>query len=596
MTPRHQTARELAAKGIPVFPLKPDGKTTVTSHGFKDETTDLSLISEWWSKADFNIGVRPFHMGLVAIDLDLKKPDGVSQAVLDILPATRTHATPHGGEHRLYATAEKFGNAVLAVNVDVRSEKGYILWPPSTVDGVEYSVVNDREAMPLPADVADRLRGKAQDVEATPYDDIGLDVDPEGARGFCARLAGKDYDRFALAAALVRNFGLTDATASALCLEYGLRTWTANNGSTTWEATLRNARKYGKGELGEGVAFRLPDVDGDPATFDVFIPKVEKPKNRFGGRDPEEAANRPPIAYWDKYKTLPKGPAVGFAIGLSGSHKSGIFLKYALDIIEAGGRVLFIAAEGAYGIETARLPKAREARNMPWAPLKAGWRTETEAFNLLRPEDHELLFEAYRDFAPSAIFVDVIAKVVADDINEPKVGMAIMNAAQQLASRFDCPIIFAHHPPLADPNRGMGSSFLHSLADFEWIITKNAGKAWLTVSKMKDGPAEFTVPFAIDTKGGAPVIKDCEKTFEIPKQEDPSVTAIKSFLIAHKAEIDLKGLQLRLREKSIIPYDVEDGAIWLLRFIEDGKLDGFVIPHGKGYRIGANLLPRGTLE
>jgi hypothetical protein len=268
-TPRHLAALTLAAAGVPIFPCLPGAKQPATKHGFTDATTDLAQIDAWWSAADYNIGLKPSGLGLVAIDLDLTKPDGVSPAVLAMLPETRTHMTPHGGQHRFYKSAETFGNAVLAVNVDIRSKGGYILWPPSIIDGVAYTVADAREAEPLPENVAAQMRGKAAG-PGEPSDDIGLDMDPEGARAFCARLTGKDYDRYALAAALVRNFGLSDVTATALCEEYGLRTWPTNS-ETTWQTTLHNARKYGKGQLGEGVAFSPPEGDDRADTFDAAL-------------------------------------------------------------------------------------------------------------------------------------------------------------------------------------------------------------------------------------------------------------------------------------------------------------------------------------
>jgi hypothetical protein len=133
-----------------VFPCVIGGKIPATPHGFEDKTTDPAQIDAWWSQADYNVGIVPCDMGLVAVDLDLAKRDGVSKALLNMLPAARTHRTPSGGEHRLYLSFEAFSNHGLGVNADVRSANGYILWPPSVVNGVAYEIADPREPEMLP--------------------------------------------------------------------------------------------------------------------------------------------------------------------------------------------------------------------------------------------------------------------------------------------------------------------------------------------------------------------------------------------------------------------------------------------------------------
>jgi hypothetical protein len=283
----------LAGNGIPVFPCKAD-KSPLTAKGFKDASADPAQIDAWWSKGDWNIGVRPWDMGLVALDLDHYKPGGVSAAFQEILPLTRTHLTPHGGEQRFYKAPEAFGNSGAAQNVDVRCAKGYVLWPPSIVDGVEYKVIDACEPVALPEVVANTLRAKATEVDdADECPDIGLDIDVGGARRYLQRLCDSDGHpgRFQLACALVRNFGLSNATATALCQENEIRIEPLHSGQS-WEQKVANARKHGTGQLGEGVAFQVPEGDGRADTFDAFVPAPEIKKSRFRLRQPAEAANK----------------------------------------------------------------------------------------------------------------------------------------------------------------------------------------------------------------------------------------------------------------------------------------------------------------
>ena len=67
-------ALEYAEKGIPVFPLVPNEKTPLTKNGFKDATTDLSVINRLWDKTpDANIGIPTGkESGWFVVDVDNK--------------------------------------------------------------------------------------------------------------------------------------------------------------------------------------------------------------------------------------------------------------------------------------------------------------------------------------------------------------------------------------------------------------------------------------------------------------------------------------------------------------------------------------------
>jgi hypothetical protein len=255
VSPRHAEALRLASQGIPVFPLQVGGKAPATGHGYKDKTTDLAQINAWWAQDDYNLGACPADMGVVAVDLDHSKPGGVSQALLDMLPATRTHQTPSGGEHRLYLSVEGYSNRGLGVNADIRSANGYIALPPSVVNGAEYLVADPREPEMLPEKIRTHLGRPREDADICLIPDDGIDKMLPAAREWAARYAeDQSSDRFVAAAALVRNFGLTNATATELAHEFEIRTQSDNPDGTTWAQTLDNARKHGQGELGEGVA------------------------------------------------------------------------------------------------------------------------------------------------------------------------------------------------------------------------------------------------------------------------------------------------------------------------------------------------------
>ena len=79
------------------------------------------------------------------------------------------------------------------------------------------------------------------------------------------------------------------------------------------------------------------------------------------------------------------------------------------------------------------------------ADIDAHWRTETETFDLLSESDRGEMIQAYREFAPDLIFIDVLTRVVAADINAPETGMRIMQAVYDLAKRVDLCILGPDH-------------------------------------------------------------------------------------------------------------------------------------------------------
>jgi hypothetical protein len=309
-------------------------------------------------------------------------------------------------------------------------------------------------------------------------------------------------------------------------------------------------------------------------------------RNRFGGRTPEADATLLPITYWDNNKTLPRGCGlVGMVIGDTGSHKTGVMLMHGLDAIERhNARVLYIAAEGAHGIKSQRLPKARELRDMPWAKLNEHWRTESETFDILSREDNDLLYDAYGEWAPNLIFVDVLTLVTSADINTPKGSRDIMSAANALAQRFEATVVIAHHPG-KDPSKGaMGCRLLKSLADFEWSVWPKDGAVWVKVTKMKDGQADLSHSYVADMTLGPPVIR-APKVSEVMAERgtilDPLALAIKEVLDKEPASVfDMSGLIERLG--GAIGDGIKHPNKIIVGLIADGQLAGYVRTTGSG--------------
>ena len=135
-------AIEYASKGMAVFPIKSRGKDPLTKHGVKDATTNFNTIKKWWTRypnANIGIACGAVSGGLLVVDLD-EKENGISgsdslhnwERENGELPETVRSITGKGGAHLLFRIDHTEKNKVnLLEGVDIRSDNGYIVAPPS---------------------------------------------------------------------------------------------------------------------------------------------------------------------------------------------------------------------------------------------------------------------------------------------------------------------------------------------------------------------------------------------------------------------------------------------------------------------------------
>ncbi|MBK3628862.1 bifunctional DNA primase/polymerase [Streptomyces sp. MBT49] len=176
-------ALEAARRGWHVIPLRPRDKRPAghaeqycpaagrcaAGHKTPEQraTTDVELLVAAWAQAPYNVGVATGPSGLLVIDLDTLKPadpkgtpDGATSfAALceragQTPPDTCRVRTARGGEHlyftqppgiRLHSTAGR-----LAKKIDTRGWGGYVVAAGSTTPDGTYTVLDDREPVPLP--------------------------------------------------------------------------------------------------------------------------------------------------------------------------------------------------------------------------------------------------------------------------------------------------------------------------------------------------------------------------------------------------------------------------------------------------------------
>lgn len=129
-----------AARGWPVIPLR--GKKPCSPHGVKDAITDPDIITEWWERwPDANVGIACGEKSFDVIDIDGQKGEAALVAWLTgkgifeegkvALNSTLISLTAKG-KHLCFQATGQLKNLVRAAeDVDIRTDGGYIVAPPS---------------------------------------------------------------------------------------------------------------------------------------------------------------------------------------------------------------------------------------------------------------------------------------------------------------------------------------------------------------------------------------------------------------------------------------------------------------------------------
>jgi hypothetical protein len=197
-----------------IFPVKKNGKNPLTDHGFKNASYDLKQIERW--KQEFpgcNWGA-PTGNTFVVLDLDAKHPESFEwwREQQDIHGLVETHevSTPSGGIHLYFlppAVKLKSTASQIAPGVDTRAQGGYVVIPPSCIDGNPYEVANDVPIAEMPSwllEVWPKV-GQQRQREYSPEErrvNVGAGIDllntplPERQRNVgLARIAGHLWNR-----------------------------------------------------------------------------------------------------------------------------------------------------------------------------------------------------------------------------------------------------------------------------------------------------------------------------------------------------------------------------------------------------------------
>jgi bifunctional DNA primase/polymerase-like protein len=138
-----------ARHGWPVFPCQPGGKEPATRHGFHDATTSAAQIRSWWRRQPAaNVAIATGLPGPDVLDVDQHGDAGNGFAALRRLQGeglleavSAVIATPGGGLHAYFTGSDQPCGRLPRQHLDFRSRGGYVLAPPSQVNGRPYRLI-----------------------------------------------------------------------------------------------------------------------------------------------------------------------------------------------------------------------------------------------------------------------------------------------------------------------------------------------------------------------------------------------------------------------------------------------------------------------
>jgi hypothetical protein len=141
-------------RGWPVFPCIPGGKRplgALAPNGLYNATTDIELVSRWWTAyPNANVAIPTGLATFDVLDVDVK-PDGTGWPAFNrckaagLLPEPfMVVTTPSGGLHAYYGGTDQACGSLKRHFLDWKSQGGYVVVPPSVVDGTAYTLISER--------------------------------------------------------------------------------------------------------------------------------------------------------------------------------------------------------------------------------------------------------------------------------------------------------------------------------------------------------------------------------------------------------------------------------------------------------------------
>jgi len=143
-------AIKLALRDFAVFPLISNAKSPSIGGGFKSASKEPQQLTEWFGTAQGqNLGVVTGEdSGVWVLDVDIKNGAKGFESLSTLqekhgpLPPTLVATTTSGGKHFYFIHPPSLGvrnRTALLSGIDVRGNGGYVVAPPSIIDGSQYT-------------------------------------------------------------------------------------------------------------------------------------------------------------------------------------------------------------------------------------------------------------------------------------------------------------------------------------------------------------------------------------------------------------------------------------------------------------------------
>ncbi len=508
-------ALRLARAGYAVFPCRPNSKQPLHMGSFKDATVDEFQIEAWWNACpDANIAIYPYGSNprLAVLDVDVRDhgEDGreTLREIEEHFPVTKSVWTPGGGMHLYYSLAEgqKVSSSTrrLGPGLDVRAHGGYVLVPPSVIDGKRYKWKDDNPVVPA----TDRFIEMAGAPEKRHPDadkwlcEVDLPANIENAREWLrgqvaagrVAVSGEGGNNFTYAtAAVLRDFGLSEDTTVEL-LETLWNPHCLPPHEPGWVATItENAYNFANRPAGNRVV-------ANPRSLDQMVTMAAEAGTP--ATDPGE------LLKWDDIMNLPdptyiiedaiQEQSLVMVYGAYGVYKTFVGVDLLMSVatghpwmglkVSKSHRVVYVTPEGVSGFKW-RLTAWVEGRKKYSGVIR-----KTISLIKRMPMFGDIaqvqeLYELVKDWNPDVLVLDTLAHAMAGmDENAQKDAGLFIARAMMLRDKLGCTVVIIHHTGKDESRGARGASGIPAACDTVFEVSNPAANVvQVEMKKQKDG-------------------------------------------------------------------------------------------------------------
>jgi hypothetical protein len=408
-----------------------------TANGLKDATTDEKTLRTWWELwPQASIGINCGMSDLIVVDVDVKKGAlgfETMKPLMEQFPEPFSLApitsTPSGGRHIWFQGKTRSGQGVIGPGVDVRSEGGYVIAPPSIGEGGSYDwqTRDRRPILPMPPELLKLFGGRSavgtSETGFTLGDVVSTEREP-GAR---------------------ESIPLGEHRAAIIKYAWHLRRVQGLSAKAAWPLVKTYASSV---DLMEGL-----DPDRPFSNADLYKMLTEEPANaatpavlttEFIRGDHIEAAIKP--TNWFIKGFVPEGELM-LLYGKSTAGKSTWFAWLAARITQTGRNFGFIGSEDKCGVF---FEKARRCG----ADMSKLY-TAKGSMRGLYLDNSEFLNRLIDEWGLSFLYFDKIYKHFPSSGNDARTAtQATLDPAMEVAQQRLCTIAGTLHPNKADTYSG----------------------------------------------------------------------------------------------------------------------------------------------